>query len=100
MFTGKSYPVIYNVVKTIGGKYLIPKGVGTVSWSYIYDELKLHTNRLNNLIYFTDSPANILSTTSLAGSMKYDEVTWVLTKSKYSIFTWYFGKYNNTIARS
>ena len=32
--------------------------------------------------------------------MKYDEGTWVLTKRKYSIFTWGFGNYKNTIAHS
>ena len=32
--------------------------------------------------------------------MKDDEGTWVLTKRKYYIFTWDFGKYKNTIARS
>ena len=32
--------------------------------------------------------------------MKDDEVTWSLTKSKYSIFTWDFWKYKNTTAHS
>ena len=32
--------------------------------------------------------------------MKDDEVTWVLTKRKYFIFTWDFGKYKKTIAHS
>ena len=32
--------------------------------------------------------------------MKDDEVTCVLTKSKDYTFTWVFGKYKNTIARS
>ena len=32
--------------------------------------------------------------------MKDDEVTWVPTKSKYYIFTWYFGKYKNKISHS
>ena len=32
--------------------------------------------------------------------MKDDEGKWVLTKIKYSIFTWDFGKYKNTIAHS
>ena len=32
--------------------------------------------------------------------MKDDEVTWVLTKIKYSIFTGYFGEYKNTIDHS
>ena len=32
--------------------------------------------------------------------MKYDEGAWVLTKSKYSVFTWYLGNYKTTIAYS
>ena len=50
------------------------------------------------MLYFTDSPVNILSATALDEYMKDDEVTWVLTKKKYSIFTWYFGKYKKTIS--
>ena len=32
--------------------------------------------------------------------MKDDEGTWVLKINKYSIFTWDFGKYKETIAHS
>ena len=61
---------------------------------------KLHTKKLNNLIYFPYSSVKLLSATAFTEYIKDDEVTWVLTKMKYSIFTWYFGKYKNTIARS
>ena len=50
MFTEKIEPTVYNGVETIGGTYLIPKGIGTVSWSWNDDEGKLHTNKLNNII--------------------------------------------------
>ena len=33
MFNDKIEPIIYNVVATIGGKYIIPKRIGTVRWS-------------------------------------------------------------------
>ena len=46
---------------------------------------QLHTNKLNNVIYLSYSLFNILSTTALDESMKDDDGTWVLTKSKYSI---------------
>ena len=46
------------------------------------------------------SPVNILSTTALSEPMKYDEVTWVPTKRKYSILNWGFGKYRNIISHS
>ena len=57
----------------------------------------MQTNKLNNVIYFTYSPVNILSATGFSESMKDYEVTWVLTKSKCYIFTWGFWKYKNTI---
>ena len=92
MFTDKIGTIVYNEVKTIGGKDFIPKGIGTVIWSWIDDERKLHTNKLNNLLYLTDSPVNILSAIALAEYMKDDEGTWLLTKRKYSIITLDFGK--------
>ena len=62
--------------------------------------MNLHTHKLNNVTYFTESPVNIISATALAEYMKYDEGTWVLTKWKYLIFTCYFGKYKNIISHS
>ena len=98
MFTDKIETIIYNGVATICGKDLIPKGVGTVSWSWTDDEGQLNSNKLNNVLYFPDSPVNILIATTLAESMKDDERTWALTIRKCSIFTWDFGKYNKKIA--
>ena len=85
---------------TIGRKYIISKGIGTVIWSWTDYEEQLHTNKSNNIIYFTDSTVNILSTNALYESMKDNERTWVLTKIKYSIFTWDCGRYKTTIAHS
>ena len=100
MFTKKIQNIISNVVYTIGVKYIIPKGIGKVSWYQTDDEGKLQTNKFNNILYFTDSPFNVLITNALAEYTKYDKVTWVLTKRKYSIFTWYFGRYRSTMAHS
>ena len=85
-------------MSTIGKKYLVSKFIGTVIWSWIDCEVQLHTKKFNNVLYLLDSTVNILGETSMAESMKDDEGTWVLTKIKYSIFTWYFGNYTNTIA--
>ena len=82
MSPNKIEPIIYNGVATIGVKYLITKGIGAVSWSWTDDERKLHTKKLNNLLYFPDSPVNILSATELDEFMKDDEGTWVPTKRK------------------
>ena len=54
MYTEKIDPIIYNGVEAIGGKYLIPKGIGTVRWFWNDYEGKLHTSELNNVIYFPD----------------------------------------------
>ena len=97
MFAENIEPIIYNGVATIGGKYIIPKGIATVSCSQTDDEGKLHTNKLNTVLYFTDSSVNILSETKLAESMKDDDGTWVLTKRKYYIYTWGIGEYKKAI---
>ena len=97
MSADKIEPIIYNGVETIGGKYLIPKGIVTVIWSWTDDEGQLHTNKLDNVLYFPDSSVNILSENSLAESMKDDDVTWLLPKRKYYIYNWGFGEYENTI---
>ena len=87
MFTDNIDTIISNGVATICGKDVIPKYIGTVIWSWIDDEGVLHTNKLNNVLYFPDSLVNILSETSLAESIKDDEGPWLLTKRKYSNFT-------------
>ena len=97
MFTDKIEPIISNGVATIGGKYIIPRMIGKVSWYWNDDEVQLHTNKLNNVLYFTDSPVNILSATALAESMKDDEGSWLITKMEYSDFAWDFGKYTKSI---
>ena len=37
MFTYKIEPIISNGVSTIGGKYIIPKGIGKVIWYWTDD---------------------------------------------------------------
>ena len=87
-------------METICGKDIIPKGIGTVSWSWTDNERQLHTNKWNNVIYFSDSLVNILSATELDDTMKDYEGTWVQTKRKYSIINCDFGKYKKKIAHS
>ena len=45
MFTENTDPIISNGVAKIGGKNIIPKGIGTVSWYWTDDEGQLHTNK-------------------------------------------------------
>ena len=84
-FYDKIEPIISNAVATIGGKYIIPKGVDTVSSSLTGDEGQLHTKKLNDLPHFPDSLVNIVSTTSLAGFIEDDYGAWVITIRNYSI---------------
>ena len=51
MLNDKIEPIISNGVAYIGEKYIIPKGIGIFSWSWTYDEGKLHTMFL--IIYST-----------------------------------------------
>ena len=85
--TDKIGQIVSNVVATIDGKDIIPKGIGTVIWSWTDYEGQLHTNKLNNVIYFPYSTVNILMTNALAVFTNYYEVIWVLTKGKYHSIT-------------
>ena len=64
MFNDKIEPIIPNGVAPIGGKYPILKGIGTVIWYWNDNKGKLHRKKFNNILYFTESPVNILSETA------------------------------------
>ena len=70
MFTDKIESIVSNGVENIGGKYLILKRIDTVNWSWNCDEEKIHTNKLNKVIYFPEPQFNILSATALYESIK------------------------------
>ena len=78
---------------------MITKGIGTIRWSWTGEEGKLHTNKLKNVLYFPDSPVNILTTTASDESIKDDEGAWVPTKRKYYIFNWGCRKNNNSFRK-
>ena len=52
MFTNNLEPVISNKVATIGGKYFIINGIGTVRWSWNDADVQLHTKKLDNFLTF------------------------------------------------
>ena len=54
MFIETIETTIYNGVSTVGINDIIPKCIGTVIWSCTDDEGQLHTNILNNILYFAD----------------------------------------------
>ena len=49
MFTYNIEPIICNGVEIIGGKNIITKGIGTVSWYWTDEYGQQHTNILNNV---------------------------------------------------
>ena len=55
----------------------------TVRWSWTDDVGQLYTNKFNNVLYFPESPVNIISETALDESIKDNEGTWVPTKKIY-----------------
>ena len=54
------------MLATIGGKLNQPAGIGTVKWTWKDDGGAVHTELLENTLYFPKSPINITSVTELA----------------------------------
>ena len=75
MHTDKIEPIISNGLATIGGRYLISKGIVKVSWPWTDDEGQMKTKKSNNVLYFTYSSVNIPSKNSLTEFIKYDDGT-------------------------
>ena len=53
------------LVATIGGKLNQPAGIGTVKQKRKDDGGAVHTEQLDNTLYFPKSPINIMSITEL-----------------------------------
>lgn len=68
-----------------------PQGIGTIKLVIIDDEGVSHTELINDVLFFPDSPVNILGITRLGLQRKDDEGTYIMTKAKYSRFVWNFG---------
>ena len=75
-----------------------PMGIGTVRWKWEDDLGKEHTYELKDCRYFPNSPANILSISSLGIQLQDDDDgTWIKSGPYTSTFTWEKGKYSKTI---
>ena len=99
MFIGKinQFPSTSSYsVDTVGGGSQ-PKGFGTVSWTITDDDGQCHEEKIEEVLYFPESPVNILGVTKLAKQRNDDEGIHVLTKANYSVFTWNGGKSSKTI---
>ena len=80
MFVGDILPDKSSQVATIGGKQNRPRGVGTVCWKWKDDGGKYHAFDIKNVLYFPDSPVNILSVTKFAAQLDDNEGTGINTK--------------------
>ena len=74
------------LVETFGGKLNEPAGIGTVKWTRKYDGGAVHTEQLENTLYFPKSPINIMSVTELARQFNDEEGTGIDKKVNHSLF--------------
>ena len=79
-YIGEMLPVRAHKVATIGGRGHTPAGTGTVSWTLMDDKGKSHTYLVENVLYFPQSPINILSVTEFAKQLYDEEGTGIDTK--------------------
>ena len=97
MFVSPPRRTTQHYVATIGGKQNAALGMGTVRWSWRDDHGKTHTLDLEDVLYFPQSPVNILSVTSLADQLHDDDGTGIDTKRNKSHFYWDNSKFSRTI---
>ena len=99
MFVVKIDPIVTNGVYKIGGKDIHPKGVDAVFCYWTDGEGQLHQK---NKMYstFLNFQLIVFIATAMTYSMQDGEVTWILTKSRYSVSTWYFGNYTKKFVHS
>ena len=87
-------------VATIGGTDHRATGIGTVKASWQDDNGKSHTYELQNVLYFPDSPVNIISITAFANQLNDDDGTNIMTARHHSVFQWNFAEYQRTFTHS
>ena len=84
-------------VATIVGAKNSAAGMGTARWRCKDDGGKQHTVDVENVLYFLQSPVNILSITSLAYQFNDDDGTGINTKRSKSHFKWNHNKHQQKI---
>ena len=98
-FVPGTYKVITSSdgVATIGGKDHHPTGIGDVAVSWKCDGGGVYRHILKKVLYFPESPVNIVSCTALA--REFDDVsgTYIQTFWRHSIFVWDHAQFQCTI---
>ena len=74
------------MVAAIGGKLNRPGGIGHIKWSWKDDNGKEHTHHLEKVLYFPQSPINIMSVTEFAKQLGDAEGTGIDTRMSCSRF--------------
>ncbi len=97
MFVGEIRPLHSHVETTIDGNNNPALGIGTVHWRWKDDSGKGHAYLIQILLYFPDSPINILSITEFTNQMNDDNRSEIMTFRKESTFFWDHNKYARTI---
>ena len=97
MFIGEIRRAEGHFVATIGGNKNSSAGIGTVRWRWKDDNGQEHTVDVHDVLYFPQSPVNILSITALADQYKDDDGTGIDTKRSKSRFYWDHNKFERTI---
>ena len=94
MFIGNITPIPKDSqlgVETAGGTAK-PVGFGSIRISFRDNDGNMHVEMIEDVLYFPSSPVNILGITKFGEQRRDPEGTHILTKAKYSVFTWNNGK--------
>ena len=97
MFISPPRRTYQHYVATIGGAKNSAAGMCTTQWSWKDDDAKHHTIDVENVLYFPQSPVNILSITSLADQFNDDDGTGVNNNRSKSHSYWNHNKHQQTI---
>ena len=88
------------LVATIGGKLNQPAGIGKMEWTWKDNGGSVHTEQLENTLYFPKSPINIMRVTELAKQFNDEEGTGIDTKVNHSLFYWKNNPFSRKIHHS
>ena len=87
----------HHYIATIGGANNSASGMNTTRWRWKDDAGMQHMVEVKNVLYFPQSPVNILSITNLANQFNDDDGTGINTKRNKSRFYWNNNKHQQTI---
>ena len=84
-------------VVTIGGSDFYPTSIGDVKLTWTDDEGIPYRTVLKDIVYFPNSPVNVLSVTAFAAHLNDDDGTWIKTARHQSVFSWDNEQFTKTL---